>query len=175
MIHVENAYRLNVIAPTTHNYIYTDAETTVRHDTVSPVTRTNPLRTELSSGFAACLYDEFADSATVHDYIEWEDTDGNTHTLAQRSMTEWNPAYYQIVYDGTPETFAYSFGKWDFCLRTDSITLTANGYVAGGRIFLRGYREGGGTMGDSWTLSNAKLSSLAWSQDEKIHTMTMSG
>lgn len=174
MIHVENAYRLNVIAPTTHNYIYTDAETTVQHDTVSPVSREHPLRTQLSTGAAACLWGEWADSATVLQAVEWEDTNGNTHTLGSTPVPG-RPGYYYMIYDGVTQTSSQSSQPYDFCLRTDSITLTAGGYVAGGLIFYRGYYSPTESFTDSWTLTGAKLAPLAWTQNEKIHSITISG
>lgn len=174
MFQVENAYRLNVIAPTTHNYSYTDAETVVQHDTVSPVSRTNPLRTQLSTGYAACLSNEWADSATVHQYVEWEDSNGNTNTLGSVPVPG-RPGYYYMIWNGVVRTSSQSSQPYDFCIRTDYAVLSGSEYVSGGRVFYRGYYSPTRTFTDSWTLNSAKLAPLAWSQDEKMHNITMSG
>lgn len=174
MFRVENAYRLTVVAPVVHTYTYSDAETTVQHDTVSPVSREHPLRTQLSTGYSACLWGEFEDSATVHQTVTWEDTNGNTNTLGSTPVPG-RPGYYYIMYNGAAQTSSQSRQPYDFCLRTDSISPSADGYTAGGRIFYRGYHSPTESFTDSWTLTGAKLAPLAWTQNEKTHLITVSG
>ena len=174
MFRVENAYRLIVVAPVVHTYTYSDAETTVQHDTVSPVSREHPLRTQLSTGYSACLWGEFSDSATVHQYVEWEDSNGNTNTLGSVPVPS-RPGYFYIARNGVPWTSSQSSQPYDFCIRTDYVSLSGNEYVSSGRIFYRGYYSPTQTFTDSYTLNAAKLAPLAWTQNEKTHLITVSG
>lgn len=170
MFHVENAYHLHVISPTVHRYTYTDAETTVQRDTVSPVTKAAPLRTLLTTGYNGCVYYEFSDAATVYESLQIENDDGTVDTYTQSGT---NPA---VLYKNGRDT-GYRSREYPFqlCVRTDTIWQTSAGYSAGGRIFVKSYSRSQGWRTDSMTLSDCKLTPQAWTQQEKQHLITMSG
>lgn len=172
MIRAENAYYPVFQSPVIHRYTYTDAETVIQGRLVSPVSD-RTMRTLLTTGCNGTLRSEFADSAAVYQTVTWEDTNGNTNTLTSEPIPS-RPGYYRIVWNGVVMTSSQSSRPYEFCLRTDYITLTADGYVAGGRIFYRGYYSPTQTFTDSWTLSNCKLEAQTWEQTEKMHHIEQS-
>ena len=170
MFQVENAYHLRVIPPTVHRYMYTDAETTVQRDTVSPVTKAAPLRTLLTTGYNGCVYYEFSDPATVYESVQIEKDDGTIDTYAQTGS-----GYYVLRKNGNDTGYRSIDHPFQLCVRTDTIWQTAAGYSAGGRFFIKFYSWSQGWQTDSVTLSDCKLTPQAWTQSEKQHLITMSG
>lgn len=170
MFHVENAYHLHVIPPTVHRYTYTDTETTVQHDTVSPVSKTAPLRTLLTTGYNGCLYYEFSDPATVYESLQIENNDGTIDTYTQTGS-----GYYVLRKNGNDTGYRSIDYPFQLCVRTDTIWKTSAGYSAGGRFFIKFYSSSQGWQIDSTTLSDCKLTPQTWTQNEKQHLITMSG